>query len=79
MLVVKPLGLSVTLDEVIAAGLLVTIDCQETDCRAQTPVDPAFFAARRRGITTLTQLTARVNCMACGSGKIVLRLTPKPA
>ncbi len=66
-----------TLGEVIAAGLQVTVDCQEPDCRAQTPVDPRFFAGRRGATTTLKQLATRVHCMACGSSKIVLRVSPK--
>jgi hypothetical protein len=66
---------SVTLDEVIAAGLRVTVDCQ--DCKTQTPIDPAFFAGRRRGSTTMQQLAEGVRCMACGSADVALKLAPK--
>jgi hypothetical protein len=67
----------VTLDEVIAAGLKLTVQCQETACRAETSVDPVFFAGRRRGSATMKQLAVGVHCMACGSAKIALGVSPK--
>jgi hypothetical protein len=78
MAVIKLRSKSMKLDDIIAAGRRVTVDCQEQGCRAQTDLDPAFFAARRRDVKTLAELAGHIRCMACGSGKIILRPTPRP-
>jgi len=57
----------VQLSELIAQGRLIEVRCQ--DCRAKTPLDPAFFLVRR-GDIDLGQLGKRIHCAQCGSSDI---------
>jgi ribosomal protein S27E len=59
----------VKLGELIGAGRLVEVQCQE--CRASTPLDPSFFLIRR-GDIELSRLGERVHCAQCGSSDIDL-------
>lgn len=57
------------LEELVDAGQAMEIRCHE--CRSRTPVDPAFFLARRGNVDIL-DLSRKMKCPGCGSSKIAL-------
>ena len=57
------------LEELVVASVLIEIRCTDCDCR--TPVDPAFFLARRGNIA-LNELARHTVCPGCGSADITL-------
>jgi hypothetical protein len=59
-----------TLRDLVVRGQLVELCCAE--CRTRTPLDPAFFLARR-GDIELGSLGDTLVCPACGSADIDLR------
>lgn len=59
------------LREVIDRAEVLEVRCN--DCRARTPLDPAFFAARRGAEIELGVLRHRLVCPGCGSSDFELR------
>lgn len=57
--------------EVIERDELLEVRCN--DCHARTPLDPAFFAARRGPDIELGVLRGRLVCPGCGSTDFELR------
>lgn len=57
------------LSDLIGRSRLIEVCCQ--DCRAKTPLDPAFFF-NRRGDIDLKDLRKRMYCAQCGSQDIAV-------
>jgi hypothetical protein len=57
------------LSELISQSRLIEVRCEK--CRAKTPLDPAFFLARR-GDIDLGKLSRRLHCAQCGAAEIEL-------
>jgi hypothetical protein len=59
-----------TLRDLVVKSRLIELCCAE--CRSKTPLDPAFFLARR-GDIELRSLGDKLVCPACGSADIDLK------
>jgi hypothetical protein len=61
------------LTEIVVRRARLVVHCE--DCGVDTQIDPKFFISGARTVQTVSELSKKLVCSACGSSNIVLGTT----